>query len=45
MPAQQVCHRKEIFSLASSEEMGGNSAVMQCKFRSAHQLPKEPGVS
>lgn len=36
---------KRYFSLASSEEMGGNSAVMQCKFRSAHQLPKEPGVS
>lgn len=36
---------KRYFSLASSEEMGGNSAVMQCKLRSAHQLPKEPGVS
>ncbi len=34
---------KRYFSLASSEEMGGNSAVMQCKLRSAHQLPKEPG--
>lgn len=45
------CQRRRLdmasryFSLASSEEMGGNSAVIQCKFRSAHQLPNEPGVS
>ncbi len=45
LPAQKIYHRFQVFFAGFVGRYRGNSAVMQCKSRSAHQLPNDPGVS